>query len=232
MIATKIFTAKTQSTQGSAKEFTLRFLCDPCALAVKRFSIRLILCTITVSLTLVHAHAQSDFASRLSNSAIELTKQRVYYDGAYFSIPYPNGDVPSNRGVCTDVVIRAYRKLGIDLQQKVHEDMKANFTLYPKIWGLKKTDTNIDHRRVPNLMTFFSRHGVKLKNTQTPADYKPGDLVTWDLGGNTPHIGIVIDQRSSDNTRPLIVHNIGAGQEISDCLFTYRITGHYRYPSN
>ena len=108
--------------------------------------------------------------------------------------------------------------------------MKANFNLYPTIWGLKKPDTNIDHRRVPNLMTFFSRHGVRLKNTQTPSDYQPGDLVTWDLGGNTPHIGIVIDKRSSDNTRPLIVHNIGGGQEISDCLFTYRITGHYRYP--
>ena len=179
-----------------------------------------------------HVRAQSDFASQLSKAAIELTKQRVAYDGSYFRIGYPNGDVPSDRGVCTDVVIRANRKLGIDLQQKVHEDMKANFNLYPKIWGLKRTDTNIDHRRVPNLMIFFSRHGVKLNNSQNPSDYHTGDLVTWDLGGNTPHIGIVIDKRTSDSIRPLIVHNIGGGQEISDCLFTYRITGHYRYPIN
>jgi uncharacterized protein YijF (DUF1287 family) len=174
-------------------------------------------------------YAQSDFHSKLSASAIELTKQQVFYDATYFSIKYPNGDVPSDRGVCTDVVIRAYRKLGIDLQQKVHEDMKANFSLYPTIWGLKKPDTNIDHRRVPNLMTFFSRHGIKLKNTQNAADYQPGDLVTWDIGGNTPHIGIVIDQKSDDNVRPLIVHNIGGGQEISDCLFKHTITGHFRY---
>lgn len=196
-----------------------------CAPAVRYIFSLLILLSIS-------SRAQSDFPAQLSKAAIELTKQNVFYDATYFRIPYPNGDVPSDRGVCTDVVIRAYRKLGIDLQQKVHEDMKANFSLYPKIWGLKKPDTNIDHRRVPNLMTFFSRHGIKLKNTQNPSDYQPGDLVTWDIGGNTPHIGIVINQRSTDNTRPLIVHNIGGGQQIEDCLFKYQITGHYRYKAH
>jgi uncharacterized protein len=173
--------------------------------------------------------AQTDFAKRLTIAAIELTKDRVGYDATYYRIPYPNGDVPKDRGVCTDVVIRAYRKLGIDLQQLVHEDMKSNFALYPKNWGLKKTDTNIDHRRVPNLMKYFSRNGTTLSISNKADDYKPGDIVTWDLGGNVPHIGIVINQKSSDNKTPLIVHNIGAGQEISDCLFRYTITGHYRY---
>ena len=217
MIATEIFTAEA-SRRGGREEFLICVFHIKCTL----FFLLLFLSFSTV--------AQSAFASKLSASAIELTHQKVFYDATYFRIAYPNGDVPADRGVCTDVVIRAYRKLGIDLQQKVHEDMKANFSVYPKIWGLKKPDTNIDHRRVPNLMTFFTRNGTQLKNTQNPSHYLPGDIVTWDIGGNTPHIGIVIHQRSIDNTRPLIVHNIGAGQEISDCLFSYRITGHYRYP--
>ncbi|HOO08972.1 MAG TPA: DUF1287 domain-containing protein, partial [Cyclobacteriaceae bacterium] len=147
----------------------------------------------------------------------------------YFSIPYPNGDVPPGKGVCTDVVIRAYRKLGIDLQQEVHEDMAANFGSYPKIWGLTKTDKNIDHRRVPNLMTYFSRYGVIKKKTLNPTDYSAGDIVAWDLGSGTTHIGILIDQKSKDGKRSLVVHNIGNGQEISDCLFDYKIIGHYSY---
>ena len=160
-----------------------------------------------------------------------MTHQKVIYDPSYFSIPYPNGDVPAGKGVCTDVVIRAYRKLGIDLQRLVHEDMKANFKKYPNRWGLTKTDRNIDHRRVPNLMTFFARHGKSLTVTNDPKEYLPGDIVSWDLVGNVPHIGIVIDKKSEDGTRYLIVHNIGAGQEISDCLFQFKITGHYRYGS-
>jgi len=173
--------------------------------------------------------AQPDFFLRLSAAAIELTRQQVQYDPAYFSIPYPNGDVPINKGVCTDVVIRAYRKLGTDLQKEVHEDMKANFNLYPQKWGLKSTDKNIDHRRVPNLMKFFERQGAKLTVSKSPSDYKPGDIVTWDLGGGVTHIGIVIDKKSADSKRHQIVHNIGRGQEISDCLFEFKITGHYRY---
>ena len=173
--------------------------------------------------------AQDDFFLTLSSAAIELTHQDVKYDPAYFSIAYPNGDVPANKGVCTDVIIRAYRKLGIDLQKNVHEDMVKNFKLYPNKWGLKKTDTNIDHRRVPNLQTFFKRHGVSLDPTKNPGDYHPGDLVTWDLGKGITQIGIVINKKSTDNKRHLIVHNIGNGQEVSDCLFSYTITGHYQY---
>jgi hypothetical protein len=125
--------------------------------------------------------AQDDFALKLNNAAIDLTKQNVTYDSKYFSIEYPNGDIPKDKGVCTDVIIRAYRKLGIDLQKEVHEDMISNFDKYPQQWGLKHTDTNIDHRRVPNLMTFFSRYGETKSITSNPADYLPGDIVTWDL---------------------------------------------------
>jgi uncharacterized protein YijF (DUF1287 family) len=173
--------------------------------------------------------AQDEFALKLSNAAIDLTRQQVSYDPGYYSIPYPNGDIPADKGVCTDVVIRAYRKLGIDLQKEVHEDMSSNFNRYPKNWGLKSTDTNIDHRRVPNLMTFFSRHGQIKNASLNPGDYVPGDIVTWDLGRGIPHIGIVINKKSNDNKRYLVVHNIGRGQEISDCLFSFRITGHYSY---
>jgi len=165
----------------------------------------------------------------LSDCALELTKQKVSYDPSYFSIAYPNGDVPADKGVCTDVVIRAYRLKGIDLQKEVHEDMKANFKLYPNIWGLKHTDKNIDHRRVPNLMTFFERKGRSLPISKKAGDYKANDVVCWRLDGGLTHIGIVINQKSADNKRPLIVHNIGAGQVMEDCLFDFKIIGHYRY---
>lgn len=165
----------------------------------------------------------------LSDAAFELTKQKVTYNPSYFSIDYPNGDVPSNIGVCTDVIIRAYRKIGIDLQKEVHEDMKTNFGKYPKNWGLKTTDKNIDHRRVPNLMKFFSRKGIVKVNSTNPKDYKPGDIVCWNLSGGITHIGIVIDKKSTDGLRNLIVHNIGAGQVIEDCIFDFKIIGHYRY---
>ena len=165
----------------------------------------------------------------LVKSAIELTKQTVSYDPSYFSITYPNGDVPSDKGVCTDVVIRAYRKVGVDLQKEVHEDMKANFAVYPKNWGLKTTDKNIDHRRVPNLMTFFKRKGAKKLISDKAEDYLPGDIVCWNLRGGILHIGIVVDKKSKDGKRNLIVHNIGAGQVMEDCLFDFKIIGHYRY---
>ena len=165
----------------------------------------------------------------LSESALELTKQQVTYDPSYFSIDYPNGDIPSDKGVCTDVVIRAYRKIGIDLQKEVHEDMKANFSSYPKIWGLKTTDKNIDHRRVPNLMFFFKRQGAEKLISDHPSDYQPGDIVCWNLGGAVTHIGIVVHRKSRDGKRNLIVHNIGDGQVLEDCLFDFKIIGHYRY---
>ena len=165
----------------------------------------------------------------LSESALELTKQQVTYDPSYFSIDYPNGDIPSDKGVCTDVVIRAYRKIGIDLQKEVHEDMKANFSSYPKIWGLKTTDKKIDHRRVPNLMFFFKRQGAEKLISDHPSDYQPGDIVCWNLGGAVTHIGIVVHRKSRDGKRNLIVHNIGGGQVLEDCLFDFKIIGHYRY---
>jgi hypothetical protein len=175
-------------------------------------------------------HAQQlTFTSKLSNAAISLTKNAVVYDPAYFKIAYPMGDVPAGKGVCTDVVIRAYRKLNIDLQRLVHEDMVLHFNIYPKRWGLKRTDTNIDHRRVPNLMVFFNRFGRSLPRTLVPTDYHTGDIVCWDLGGGITHIGIVIENRSKDGKRHLIVHNIGGGQVMEDCLFNWKIIGHYRY---
>jgi uncharacterized protein YijF (DUF1287 family) len=191
---------------------------------MRYWTLKIILILLSCRLT-----AQDEFALKLSNAAIDLTRQTVTYDPKYYNIPYPNGDIPSDKGVCTDLIIRAYRKLGIDLQKEVHEDMSSNFNLYPKNWGLKSTDTNIDHRRVPNLMTFFSRHGQIKNISSNPDDYLPGDIVTWDLGGGIPHIGIVVNLKSDDNKRYMVVHNIGNGQEISDCLFSFRMTGHYSY---
>lgn len=173
--------------------------------------------------------SQSSFHNKLSAAAIELTKQSVTYDPAYYNIPYPNGDVPVGKGVCTDVIIRAYRKLGIDLQKEVHEDMKSHFSKYPNYWGRTKPDKNIDHRRVPNLMTFFSRYGTVKPISTRSRDYLPGDVVCWNLKGGLTHIGLVVNRLSGDGKRHLIVHNIGGGQELSDCLFSYKIIGHYRY---
>jgi hypothetical protein len=172
---------------------------------------------------------QLSFYEKLSDAAIQLTKDHVQYDPAYFTIAYPNGDVPKNKGVCTDVVIRAYRKLGIDLQKEVHEDMAAHFELYPKYWSLSHPDKNIDHRRVPNLMVFFSRKGIIKPITANAGDYLPGDLVCWDLGDKITHIGIVVNKKSADGNRYMIVHNIGSGQNLADCLFDYKIIGHFQY---
>ena len=172
---------------------------------------------------------QKSFEKKISDAAITLTKDKVVYNGAYVSISYPNGDVPKGQGVCTDVIIRAYRKLGIDLQKEVHEDMKFNFSRYPKTWGLTKTDTNIDHRRVPNLQTFFTRKGQKLPITKNPSDYKTGEMLTWMINDKLPHIGIVTHLKSRDGKRNLIVHNVGGGQVLEDCLFSYKIVGHYKY---
>jgi uncharacterized protein len=188
-------------------------------------------CFILVLLLLLHStsNGQDNFFYAFGDSALTLTKQVVTYDPSYYSIGYPNGDVPSDRGVCTDVIVRAYRKFGIDLQKEVHEDMRDNFSLYPQYWGLSRPDRNIDHRRVPNLMTFFTRQGVTLPISQNPNDYSPGDIVCWDLGRGLTHIGIVVNRKSVDNQRFLIVHNIGNGQVAEDCLFAYKIIGHYRY---
>ena len=187
------------------------------------------LTTILLLFCLQICNAQRDFYFQLAGAALELTEQQVTYDPGYFTISYPAGDIPSGKGVCTDVIIRAYRKLGIDLQKEVHEDMKENFSCYPKNWGLSQPDPNIDHRRVPNLMTFFSRMGTTLEITNNPENYQPGDLVCWDLGGGVTHIGIVVNKRSLVADRYQIVHNIGGGQVLEDCLFRFKIIGHYRY---
>jgi uncharacterized protein YijF (DUF1287 family) len=175
--------------------------------------------------------ARDEFLEKLVAAAEERTHHTVRYDPAYARIPYPGGDVPKDTGVCTDEVIRSYRAVGVDLQKEVHEDMEKNFSAYPRKWRwlTSHTDTNIDHRRVPNLMVFFSRKGDTLAITQRPEDYSPGDLVTWDLGGGVPHIGIVVNEKSPGGGRHLIVHNIGQGPKREDVLFQWKITGHYRY---
>jgi uncharacterized protein len=175
--------------------------------------------------------AQQQFLQKLVEAAIERTHHSVRYDPAYVRIPYPNGDVPAETGVCTDEIIRAYRAVGVDLQKEVHEDTLHNFSAYPnqRRWLLAHTDTSIDHRRVPNLMTFFARKGERLPITTRNEDYSPGDLVTWDLGGNVPHISIVVNRKSAQTGRYLVVHNIGRGPQMEDVLFNWKITGHYRY---
>ncbi len=185
--------------------------------------------TTVISTAAAQNESEADPVASLVEAAIERTTHHVWYDGKYLSIPYPGGDVPDSIGVCTDLVIRSYRVLGIDLQKEVHEDMSAHFALYPKNWGLGRPDTNIDHRRVPNLQVFFTRYGTTLPVSNDPDDYKTGDLVTWILWGNQPHIGIVTDKRSRDGKRPLVVHNIGAGPVHEDVLFEYDIDGHFRY---
>ncbi len=167
---------------------------------------------------------------KMLEGAVEQTKITKTYDPAYVVLAYPNGDVPAERGVCTDVIIRAMRKAGVDLQKEVHEDMAANFSLYPKKWGLPAADSNIDHRRVPNLQTYFTRKGKSLSVTANAGDYKPGDFVTWDLDGKgLTHIGIVSGIWSEKNKRYYIIHNIGGGAEAEDRIFDWKVTGHYRY---
>ncbi|HYH05534.1 MAG TPA: DUF1287 domain-containing protein [Thermoanaerobaculia bacterium] len=170
-------------------------------------------------------------AAQSLGKVVEGAKRQVgvtrSYDPAYRRLAYPNGDVPLHTGVCTDVVIRAYRHAGVDLQVLVHEDMKRNFSAYPKNWGLRTTDRNIDHRRVPNLATFFKRKGASLRVTKNARDYRAGDVVTWRLASGVPHIGIVSDVVRRG--RPLVVHNIGSGAQHEDVLFAYEVTGHYRF---
>ena len=171
------------------------------------------------------------FSTKLSDAAIAIINPNIIYDPSYFSIKYPNRDVPKNKGVCTDVIIRSYRKLGIDLQKEVHEDMKSHFSKYPNLkkWGMTKTDSNIDHRRVPNLEIFFERKGTRLPVSKNANDYKTGEIVTWMINDKLPHIGIITNRKSVDGKRNLMVHNVGNGQVLEDCLFSYTIVGHYKY---
>lgn len=166
---------------------------------------------------------------KIAQAANNQIGKTLYYSPDYVQLSYPNGDVPLVKGVCTDVVIRAMRATGNDLQKLVHEDMQKNFSAYPKIWGLKSTDKNIDHRRVPNLETFFTRQGKSLPLSTKGSDYKAGDIVSWRLDNGLAHIGVVSDRLSSDKKRPLIVHNIGNGAKAEDVLFSWKMIGHYRY---
>jgi uncharacterized protein YijF (DUF1287 family) len=179
----------------------------------------------------VESPAHLEFLHKLSAAAIERTNHTVRYDPAYVRLAYPGGDVRADTGVCTDEIIRSYRAVGIDLQKEVHEDMEQNFALYPRKWRWLQSspDPNIDHRRVPNLMVFFSRKGKSLLITNRSEDYSPGDLVTWDLGGGVPHIGIVVDRKSPQSGRYMVVHNIGQGPKMEDVLFSWKITGHDEY---
>ena len=164
---------------------------------------------------------------RVLEGAYQQIGKTTIYDGSYRRLPFPGGDVPLERGVCTDVIVRAYRHAGLDLQVLVNQDMTRSFHAYPQLWGLSKPDSNIDHRRVPNLAAFFKRHGTTLAISTRASDYKAGDIVTWLLASGVPHIGFVADRQ--EGGRPLVIHNIGAGARAEDVLFSYAITGHYRY---
>lgn len=177
------------------------------------------------------ATTRQEFLDKLVAAAIERTNHVVRYDPGYVHIPYPGGDVPADAGVCSDEIIRSYRAVGVDLQKEVHEDIVKDWDAYPHKtkWKQKHPDTSIDHRRVPNLMVFFERKGESLPISMSAEDYTPGDIVTWDLGDDVPHIGMVVNVKSAKSGRLMIVHNIGAGPKMEDVLFSWKITGHYRY---
>lgn len=179
--------------------------------------------------TAIQIKADATPLEKLSASAIEQTTFTTSYDPAYVKLEYPNGDVPKETGVCADVIVRAFRAAGIDLQKELHEDMTASFAKYPKKWGARKPDKNIDHRRVPNLMTWFNRKGKELPITKTDSDYQPGDVVAWELDSGLVHIGLVSKIKVKGSDRHAIVHNIGAGARLEDVLFQWKIIGHYRY---
>ena len=194
------------------------------------YSIAINFCLISTSLLAeTAATSEVDWNLALAAAAIERTQHEVEYNGSYRIIDYPLGDVPDNIGVCTDVIIRAFRQMGVDLQQQVHEDMQSHFSAYPAIWGLNHPDPNIDHRRVPNLQTFFTRQGKSMPISTDAGHFHPGDIVTWMLPGNLPHIGIVSNIKDKQSQNPMIVHNIGAGPKLENMLFQYPISGHYRY---
>lgn len=189
--------------------------------------------SVLLLLTMPFSNAQaitSEQNKKLVEYAADLPRA-VFYDSDYRKIDYPMGDVPAYKGVCSDVIIRSYRGIDIDLQKLLHEDIKANFSAYPskRMWGLNKPDTNIDHRRVPNLEVFFTRKGKVKPITKNAEDYVPGDIVSWRLDNGRPHIGIVVDKKSGDNQRYLVMHNIGFGQVAEDVLFSWKITGHFTY---
>ncbi len=190
--------------------------------------IRLVVVLIAALVLCSPARVGAD-ADSLLRTALAQVGVTNTYDPAYARLDYPGGDVPIDRGVCSDVIIRAMRGVGVDLQVEVHHDMRANFSRYPALWGLNRPDSNIDHRRVPNLETWLARKGSSVPITIDAVDYLPGDFVTWRLASGVPHIGIISRQRSADRLRPLVIHNIGSGARIEDVLFAWKINGHYRW---
>jgi uncharacterized protein YijF (DUF1287 family) len=202
------------STACTAAQRTVAQLTTPAASKIEKPALALI---------------KSDKIKKMLKSANDQTRSVTGYTQKYYSIPYPNGDVPANTGACTDVVIRSLRAAGVDLQKEVHEDMKSNFSMYPKKWGLSRTDTNIDHRRVPNLQKYFERNGKALEISRIGSNYKPGDIVAWDLNGKgMTHIGVVSNIWNESDGRYFVIHNIGGGTELEDRLFAWEIIGHYR----
>jgi uncharacterized protein YijF (DUF1287 family) len=180
---------------------------------------------------LLVAATTAGYAAVEANTLVAAARQQIgvttEYDPAYRKLNYPNGDVPKKTGVCADVIIRAFRAQNVDLQKEVHEDMKRDFSAYPQKWDLDKPDANIDHRRVPNLMTYFRRSGYTQAGSEKAEQFAPGDIVAWDLGKGVTHIGIISDRRNSKGAR-LVIHNIGHGTQEEDVLFQFRIIGHYR----
>ncbi len=173
--------------------------------------------------------ARQGFKLALLKAAEERANQQVFFDGRYKKIAFPMGDIMPTRGSAADVIIRVFRAVEIDLQKELHRDIKDNFTVYPQHWGLSAPDTNIDHRRISNLQTFFTRLGKSLSTSATARKYQAGDIVTWKLDNGFDHIGIIVKNKTSDRKRRLVLHNIGLGPQIEDILFEYKITGHYRY---
>jgi len=174
----------------------------------------------------------SAFGERLAAAALLHSMEDVTYDPAYYMIDYPGGDVPANKGVAADVIVRTFRQLDIDLQREVHEDMAKNFRVYPQLWNAPGPDTNIDHRRVPNLQRYFMRHGETLGTSRSPDEYQPGDIVVWAIANAETHIGIVVPGPGDRASEPWIVHNMGAGVAWENALFDFQILGHYRYPKS
>lgn len=173
--------------------------------------------------------ASARLGDRLAAVAISHSYENVTYDSSYYAIEFPGGDVPANKGKAEDVIIRCYRRLGIDLQKEVNEDMSANFGLYPTLFNATAPDPNIDHRRVQNLHRFFSRHGESLSNSRNSSHYEAGDIVIWSLSSGKIHIGVVVPSPNGKNTEPWIVHNNGEGVKWESGLFDYTIVGHFRY---
>jgi uncharacterized protein YijF (DUF1287 family) len=185
--------------------------------------------TIFVNACFITSACGDEAIAKVIENCRKQTRLTRHYDPAYVSLDYPMGDVEISRGVCTDVVVRAFRAAGVDLQKEIHEDMKENFLEYPNNWGLKKPDKNIDHRRVPNIAAYMTRRGKSLKISKDEADYQPGDVVTWKIPGNLNHTGIISDVPVPGTTRYKVYHNIGRGVILNDILFEFKITGHFRF---